>query len=83
MGFRKQGNFERFETEVPVDTLEDAFNGALDGLEEKGLNNANEEPVVTIVLTNNTKGTDGQRKTSCIVYLGATTQEIANDLNTR
>ena len=83
MGFRAVGKFERFETEVPVETLEDAFNGALNGIEEKGLTNDNNEPVITIVLTNNMLGTDGQRKTNCVVYIGATMQEIANDLNTR
>ena len=83
MGFRTVGKFERFETEMPVETLEDAFDGALQGIEEKGLTNDNNEPAVTIVLTNNVLGTDGQRKTNGIVYIGATMQEIANDLNTR
>lgn len=83
MGFRTVGKFERFETEQPVDSLEDAFNGALEGLEAKGLNNDNSEPCVTIVLTNNILGGDGQRKTNCIVYLGATPQEVAEDLNSR
>jgi hypothetical protein len=83
MGFRTVGKFKRFETEEPVETIEDAFNGALGGIEGEGLNNVNEEPCTTIVMTNNVLGGDGQRKTNCIVYIGATMQEIAEDLNSR
>lgn len=73
---------ERLES-YNVDNLEDAFFGALEELEKRGMEGSNNEPEVTMVIRNTKPGLDGTRKVDCIVYLGASLQEISNDLNSR
>ena len=82
MGFRneKKATFEKFELEEPADNMEDVFEAALGGLEEKGLSGSNEEPSVTIVLSNHLQGDNGNRLTTAIIYVGATPEQVTNDL---
>ena len=82
MSFRseKKPKFERFELEEPIENMTDVFDTALGGIEEKGLDNNNEEPPVTIILSNDIQGPNGKRLTHCIVYIGATPEEVTNDL---
>ena len=85
MGFRSntpKPNFQKFEMNFDEQTLSigDAFDGACELLEEKGLRNANEEPPVTVILNNFQQGDNGMRVPGCIVYIGATPEEVTNDL---
>jgi len=72
--------FKKFEAENIPD-FENALNDSLNVLEENGMEGANKEPEVTIVLRNTVQGTDGYRIVNATVYIGATTQDIAADLN--
>lgn len=82
MSFRSSpvGGFERLEA-ANIDSFESALNSALDLLEQRGMNGANTEPEVTIVIRNTLPGADGTRLVNSIVYIGATSQDIATDLN--
>jgi hypothetical protein len=82
MGFRsqKKANFEKFEIETLVEHMGDAFEGACTVLEEKGLDTNNADPEVTIILNNGTQGDSGKRLTTCIIYVGATPEQVTNDL---
>lgn len=75
--------FERFETETPVSDLETTLNGILEELEKQGMTGANGDPEICIILRNNIQGDDGFRMTTAITYIGATPQEVADDLKTR
>jgi hypothetical protein len=82
-GFRSSRNtvkFEKFEIEEAVPTMGDAFDGACTLLEEKGLSNDNSSAPVTIVINNFHQGENGQRIPGCLVYIGATPEEVTNDL---
>lgn len=82
MGFKKKENFQRFEAEN-IDGFDDGLSGALDALEQAGLNNSNDEPETVIVLRNNVKGPEGERRIQAIAYNGATIDQITEDLKSR
>jgi len=75
--------FERFETDTAASDPETALDAIFDELESRGMKGSNDEPEVCIVMRNNLPGEDGIRNTTAIVYVGATLQEIADDLKTR
>jgi hypothetical protein len=74
--------YKRFEADgIPAFDL--ALNGALDTVEQQGIQGTNEDPETIIVLRDGQKGPDGDRLVQAIVYIGATIQQVAEDLNTR
>jgi len=75
--------FERFEVDTPQESMADLFDSILDELGNRGTTGANTEPEICIVLRSNIQGEDGLRLSTAIIYLGATPQEVATDLNTR
>ena len=83
MSLRKSGavvGFDKFDAENIPD-FETALNDAISVLEEKGMEGKNQEPEVTIVLRNTVQARDGFRAINATVYIGATTQDVAQDLN--
>lgn len=75
--------FERFEIADPQESMEDMFDAILEEVDRKGMYGANTEPELCIVMRGNVKGDDGLRLSTAIIYIGATPQEVATDLNTR
>lgn len=76
-------SFERFEINEPQPSLGDMFDSILEMIDEKGISGANTEPEVCVILRTNIKADDGLRSGTAIIYIGATPQEIAEDLKTR
>jgi hypothetical protein len=75
--------FERFETDVPASDSETAMDAIISELEARGMVGANTEPEICMIMRNNIPGEDGFRNVTAIVYVGATLEEIAEDLKTR
>lgn len=73
--------FLRFEKE-DVPHLDSAIEECIDLLTEQGIEGVAGEPEVTIVLKNNCIVGD-DRRFNMIVFIGASTQEVAEDLNSR
>lgn len=80
MSLRTQSKFQRFEAN-DISSFEDALQGALNELEGQGLAGISGEPDVAIVLRQTGRLTpDGDKLLDAIVYIGATKEEISNDL---
>lgn len=75
-------DFQRFEDEGMA-SFEDAFDGAINAVEQTGVQGNNSDPETIIVLRDGQRGPDGDRLVQAIVYIGATIQQVAEDLNTR
>lgn len=75
--------FERFEIDTPQESMGDMFDAILDEIDKREISGANTEPEVCIVMRSNIQGGDGLRLNTAIVYLGATPQEIGDDLKSR
>jgi len=72
--------FQRFEAN-DILNFEDGLNGGLDLLEDNGITGTGNEPNLTIILRQNGKLQGDIKLVDAVVYIGATPQEIANDLN--
>jgi len=84
MGITKEGSeskFGRFEKEGVPD-LETAIEECTNLLLDQGLSGTSDEPEVTIVLKNNIIDRN-DRKFNMIVYIGDSTKEVTDDLNSR
>lgn len=81
-----QPKFQRIEAEDQASFM-DAFDAGLGELEKLGLNGLEGEPKVSIVLQQSTTilkvTSNGTKAVNIIVYVGATNEDIANDLLTR
>lgn len=71
---------QRFEANN-VESFEDALNGALTVLEDNGMSGTGDEPNVAIVLRQNGTQNNGINLVDAIIYIDATPQQIAQDLN--
>jgi hypothetical protein len=82
MGFRneKVKKFEKIELEEPLESMGNVFDGVCTTLEEMGIDTKNTDPEITVVLNNGIEGPDGKRLTRCVFYIGATPEEVVNDL---
>jgi hypothetical protein len=82
MGFRSNNvkKFEKIELEEPLESMGNVFDGVCTALEERGLDTRNGDPEITIVLNNGIEGPNGKRLTRCVFYIGATPEEVVNDL---
>lgn len=74
-----RAKFQRFEANN-CDSFEDALAGALQLLEGQGLAGVEGEPDVTIVFKQGAVSSVGDKLVDTVVYLGATKEEITNDI---
>lgn len=58
----------------------DAVEGAMNYFEENKLEGKEGEPDITVVIRSNKTNADGFRNYDCHAYIGATKEEVLNDL---
>lgn len=86
MGFRSTNAnpaFESLEISEETTNMGNAFNGVCDILEQRGLANRNGEAPVTVILSNFQDGPQGEKIIFAKVYIGASPEQVTQDLLTQ
>lgn len=79
MSLRATQNYQKFEAN-DVASFEDALSGALDAVEQQGIQGIAGEPNVIVILKHNGALAGNDKLVDAIVYIGATDAEVIADL---